>query len=136
MSLNGMLYDFIDNLNKAVKIGKNEYSANFESEEFTATDKETGEVIKTKITVFEDDFYDADDIVGYTYILCLKNIDVEEIDAYEFDDDKVKVVIENYAEKIRWFIENQKKYAGGWLDNLCLLTGRLDKKIFTGEARS
>ena len=127
MSLNGMLYDFIDNLNKAVKIGKNEYSANFESEEFTATDKETGEVIKTKITVFEDDFYDADDIVGYTYILCLKNIDVEEIDAYEFDDDEVRVVIENYAEKIRWFIENQKKEVEKQLDDLNNFLGRIDK---------
>ena len=112
MSLNGTLYDFIDNLNKSVKIGEDEYNEDFDSEEFTAVEKETRKTVKTRITVFENEFDDADDKTGYSYWFGLKNIDIEEIDAYEFSEPESAVVIKNYAGKIRYFIDNQKKRNG------------------------
>ena len=118
MEINETLYDFINDLNNFVKIGEYEYNEDFESESFTAVNDETGKTIKTKITVFEDELYDTDDIVKYSYCFELANIDLDEIDGYSFDDGEVKTVIKNYAEKIRRFIENQKKELEKQLDGL------------------
>ncbi len=133
MNLNGMLYDFIDNLNKAVKIGEDEYSANFESEEFTAVEKETGETVKTRIMVFENEFDDADDRTRYSYWFGLKNIDIEEIDAYEFSEPESAAVIKNYARKIRYFIDNQKREMEKRLYDLFQFMLKIDNGTFIGK---
>ena len=129
MLINETLYDFINDLNNSVKIGEDEYNEDFDSEEFTAVKDDTEESIKTKITVFEDELYDADDIVKYAYIFELEGVDLDEINGYSFDENEVETVIKNYSEKIRPFIKNQKKELEKQLDDLTIILGRINKNL-------
>jgi hypothetical protein len=129
MNINETLYDFINDLNNSVKIGEDEYTEDFDSELFTIVYDKTGITIKTKITVFEDELYDADDIVKYAYIFKLKDVDLDDIDDFILDEFEVKTVIKNYSEKIRPFIKNQKKKLEEQLDDLNVFLGRIDKNL-------
>ena len=127
MSINETLYDFINGLNESVEIGEDEYTEDFDSEGFIAVDSETGETVKTKITVLEDEFTDWNDVDKYSYDFGLANIDLEKIDGYKFDDDEVLSVIRNYIIQIRYFVDNQKKEIEGRLNDLNGFLGRINK---------
>ena len=127
MQINEILYDFINDLNKSVNVGENEYTEDFDSKEFTAVDSETGETIKTKITVLEGDFADWDDTTAkYSYSFGLDaNISLGEIDGYDFNADETLFAIKSYTDEIRGFIENQKKELEERLNDLNCFMGRI-----------
>ena len=138
MSLNGMLYDFIDNLNKAVNFSADEFTDDFDSEEFTAIEKETEKTVKIKIAVVEDDYEDVDGFDRFTYKVGLRSmdaegIDVEEMDAYEFNDAEITTVIKNYAGKIRYFMDNQKIETEKRLYDLFQFMLKIDNGTFIGK---
>ncbi|RZV40230.1 MAG: hypothetical protein EVJ48_01690 [Candidatus Acidulodesulfobacterium acidiphilum] len=130
MTTNEILYDFIEDLNKSVKIGENEFTEEFESKEFTAKDGETGETIKTKVTVLEDEFIDYDDKPLYSYSFGLAGICLDEIDGYNFNDAEAADAIKDYMNKIRGYIESQKRETERRADDLNVFLGRLDKNKY------
>ena len=103
------LYDYVNDLNNFIKIGEDGYyvfTRDFDSETFTATDKKTEKDIKTRITLFVEEVCETDDI---KYTFGLEGIDIEVISNYTFDKNEVQTVIDDYSEKIRLFVESQKK---------------------------
>lgn len=130
MQINEMLYDFINDLNNSVKVGEDEYTESFDSKEFSAVDSETGETMKTKITVMENEFTDWNDTDKYSYNFGLANIYLDEIDGYDFNADETSAAIKSYVDKIRGFIENQKKDLEKRLNDLNCFMGRIDKNRY------
>ena len=129
MSAGDMLYDFINGLNEAVKIGEDEYTNDFDSEELIGVNAKTGETALTKITVLESEY--ADDYVNrYSYSFGLADIDLDEIDGYDFDIDKTAVAIKSYTDKMRPFIESQRKELEQRLEDLNIFIGKIDKGVF------
>ncbi len=110
------LYDFINELNKYVNIGYEEYSHDFDSQEFKAI--HGTKQLSLRIAVIENSY-------NCRYYFGLENPklrlgnEMDNLDEYDFKDEEIKIVIENYLEKvIKPLIEYQQKKLKDGLDNL------------------
>ncbi len=131
MKANKMLKDFINDLNNALKISGEQYTADYDSEKFRAVDREANDGFDTKITVIEDEYIDYNGTYFYTYDFGLQSVDIDRIDEYDFNEDDVVRVIKNYAEKISSLIAEQKKEIDRRLVNLDLLINKISRNRYT-----
>ncbi len=131
MRANEILKDFINDLNNALKISGEQYTADYDSEKFRVVDREVNDGFDTKITVIEDEYIDYNGTYFYTYDFGLQSVDIDRIDEYDFNEDDVVKVIKDYTEKISSLIAEQKKEIDRRLVNLDLLINKINRNRYT-----